>query len=60
MRFLVYYKSTLQKRPIIYYNLSPLIIDLLYTKLLYKSVLLASKNVALRNLALFIIPKSLF
>ena len=42
-------KSTLQKRSIIYYYLSPLIIDLSYPKVLYKSVLLSSKNVAFPN-----------
>ena len=38
-------KSTLQKRSVIYYYLSPLTIDLSYPKVLYKRVLLSSKNV---------------
>ena len=50
-------KSTLQKRSIIYYYLSPLIIDLSYPKVLYKSVLLSSKNVAFPNLRSLIILK---
>ena len=53
-------KSTLQKRSIIYYYLSPLIIDLSYPKVLYKSVLLSSKNVAFPNLTSLIIHKSVF
>ena len=48
-------KSTLQKRSIIYYYLSPLIIDLSYPKVLYKSVLLSSKNVVFPNLTSLII-----
>ena len=53
-------KSTLQKRSIVYYYLSPLIIDLSYPKILYKSVLLSSENVAFLNLTSLIIPKSVF
>ena len=63
-------KSTLQKRSIVYkkkylikafyYYLSPLIIDLSYSKVLCKSVLLSSKNVTLCKLTSLIIPKSVF
>ena len=53
-------KSTLQKRSIVYYYLSPLIIDLSYPKILYKSVVLSGKNVAFSNLTSLIIPKSVF
>ena len=51
-------KSTLQKRSIIYYYLSPLIIDLSYPKVLHKSVLLSSKNVTFPNLTSLTIPKA--
>ena len=51
-------KSTLQKRYIIYYYLSSMIIDLSYPQVRYKSVLLSGKNVAFRNLTLLIISKS--
>ena len=50
-------KSTLQKRSIIYYYLSPLI-DLLYPKVHYKSVLLSSKNVAFPNQRHLSFPKA--
>ena len=53
-------KSTLQKHSIIYYYLSPFIIDLSFSKVLYKSVLLSSKNLAFSNLTSLIIPKSVF
>ena len=60
--FFLYYKSTLWRWrcSIIYYYLSPLIIDLSHPKVLYKSVLLSSKNVALCKLTSLIIPKNVF